>query len=187
MAAVARRALELGHVNRHLARARRQAAVVVAGAVSLPLGGAPVALGPDEVVGLRLEQAVQGVLDRLPGQFAQIGPEALFIQCYDGFWHGNLRYASCLDNLNHTEAGRAFPSIWTLFRCQSAQNIVRYLLLSTVREAAPYTNIRHAISTENTIGPAIQPRRKGDHGLGDGHGFSWRYHLSRFAVPLTAV
>lgn len=38
----------------------------------------------------------------------------------------NLQYASCLDNLNHTEAGRALPSIWTLFRCQSAQNIVRY-------------------------------------------------------------
>ena len=39
----------------------------------------------------------------------------------------NLRYAFCLDNSNHTEAGRALPSIWTLFRCQSAQNIVRYL------------------------------------------------------------
>lgn len=38
----------------------------------------------------------------------------------------NLQYASCLDNLNHTEAGRALPSIWTLFRCQSAQNIIRY-------------------------------------------------------------
>ncbi len=82
------RPLELGHVDRHLARARRQAAVVVAGAVSLPLGGALVALGPDKVVGLRLEQAVQGVLDRLPDQFAQIGLKALFIQCYDGFGHG---------------------------------------------------------------------------------------------------
>ena len=38
-----------------------------------------------------------------------------------------LQYASCLDNLDHTEAGRAPPSFWTLFRCQSAQNIVRHL------------------------------------------------------------
>lgn len=33
----------------------------------------------------------------------------------------DLQYASCLDNLNHTEACRALPSIWTLFCCQSAQ------------------------------------------------------------------
>ena len=33
------------------------------------------ALGPDKVVGLRLEQAFQGVLDRLPNQLAQIGYE----------------------------------------------------------------------------------------------------------------
>ena len=38
----------------------------------------------------------------------------------------NLQYASCLDNSNHTEAGRVLPSIWTLFCCQSAQKIVRY-------------------------------------------------------------
>lgn len=79
---------ELGHVNRHLARARRQAAVVVAGAVSLPPSGALAALGPDQLVGLRLEQAVQSVLDRLPDQLAQIGPEALLVQRYDGFGHG---------------------------------------------------------------------------------------------------
>ena len=28
---------------------------------------------------------------------------------------------------NHTGAGRALLPIWTLFRCQSAQEIVRYL------------------------------------------------------------
>lgn len=120
------RPLELGHADRHLARARGRAPAVMAGAVSLPLGGAPVAPGADELVGLRLEQAVQRVLDGLPDRFAKIGPEALLVQCYDGFGHGNLRYASCLDNSNHTEAGRALPSIWTLFRCQSAQKIVRY-------------------------------------------------------------
>ena len=38
----------------------------------------------------------------------------------------DLQYASCLDNSNHTEAGRALPSIWTLFSCQSTQEIVRY-------------------------------------------------------------
>ncbi len=60
----------------------------MAGAVRLPLGVTPVALGPDKVVGLRLEQADQGVLDRLPDQLAQVGPEALFIQCYDRFGYG---------------------------------------------------------------------------------------------------
>lgn len=39
----------------------------------------------------------------------------------------DLQYASCLDNSNHPEADRALPSIWTLFCCQSAQEIVRYL------------------------------------------------------------
>lgn len=38
----------------------------------------------------------------------------------------DLQYASCLDNSNHPEADRALPSIWTLFCCQSAQEIVRY-------------------------------------------------------------
>ena len=47
----------------------------MAGALRLPIGGAPVALGPDKVVGLRLEKAVQCVDDRLPDQLAQIGPE----------------------------------------------------------------------------------------------------------------
>ncbi|MBM6784572.1 IS3 family transposase [Enorma massiliensis] len=37
-----------------------------------------------------------------------------------------LQYASCLDNSNHTGADRALLPIWTLFRCQSAQEIVRY-------------------------------------------------------------
>ena len=82
------RALELGHVDGHLAGARGQAPVVMAGAVRLPLGGALVALGPDKVVGLRLQQAVQRVLDGLSDQLAKIGPKALFIQCYDGFGHG---------------------------------------------------------------------------------------------------
>src|SRR5699024_4180346 len=37
-----------------------------------------------------------------------------------------LQYASCLDNSNHTGAGRALLPIWTLSCCQSAQKIVRY-------------------------------------------------------------
>ena len=82
------RALELGHVDGHLAGARGQAPVVMAGAARLPLGGAPVAPGPDKVVGLRLEQAVQRVLDGLPDQLAKIGPRALLVQCYDWFGHG---------------------------------------------------------------------------------------------------
>ena len=74
------RALELGHVDGHLAGARGRAAAVMAGAVRLPLGGAPVALGADELVSLRLQQAVQRVLDGLSDQLAKIGPKALFTQ-----------------------------------------------------------------------------------------------------------
>lgn len=51
--------------------------------------------------------------------------ERLIVRRYDGFGHGRPQYASCLDNLNHTEAVRA-PSIGTLFSYQSAQMIVRY-------------------------------------------------------------
>ena len=40
-----------------------------------------------------------------------------------------LQHGSCLGNSNHAGAGRAFLSIRTLFRCQSAQEIVRYLAL----------------------------------------------------------
>ena len=49
---------------------------MMAVAVRLSLGGALVALGPDHVVGLRLEQAVQRVLDRLD-LIVQIGLKAL--------------------------------------------------------------------------------------------------------------
>ena len=60
----------------------------MAGAVRLPLGGALVAPGAGELVSLRLQQAVQRVLDGLSDQLAKIGPKALFIRCYDGFGHG---------------------------------------------------------------------------------------------------
>lgn len=46
----------------------------------------------------------------------------------------DLQYASCLDNSNHPEADRALPSIWTLFCCQSAQEIVRYPAKPTLAE-----------------------------------------------------
>lgn len=90
------RALELGHVDGHLAGARGRAPVAMAGAVRLPLGGAPVAPGPDELVGLRLERAVQRVLDGLSGQLAKIGPKALLVRCCDGFGHGRtpIRFVS---------------------------------------------------------------------------------------------
>ena len=51
-----------------------------------------------------------------------------------------LQYASCLDNSNHTGAGRALLSVWTLFRCQSAQEIVRYRRRTRVAGAFPDGN-----------------------------------------------
>lgn len=68
----------------------------------------------------------------------------------------NLQYASCLDNLNHTEAGRALPSIWTLFRCQSAQNIVRYHMRNRTAVIAfghrEYRAGSRVVSTRDTTG-----------------------------------
>ncbi|MFQ6941395.1 hypothetical protein [Collinsella intestinalis] len=49
----------------------------------------------------------------------------------------DLQYASCLDNLNHTEAGRALPSIWTLSCCQNAQKIVRYPVVGQQLRGVP--------------------------------------------------
>ena len=113
----------------HLAGARGRAAAVMAGAVRLPLGGAPVALGADELVSLRLQQAVQRVLVSSTVFLTSSRRSDLRLSSLKdtmGSGMANLQYASCLDNLNHTEAGRALPSTWTLFRCQSAQIIVRY-------------------------------------------------------------
>lgn len=39
----------------------------------------------------------------------------------------NLQHVSKIDNSNHTRRTVPHPSIWTLFCCQSAQDIVRYL------------------------------------------------------------
>ena len=81
-------ALELGHADRHLAGRRGQAPLVVAGAVGLALGGPLVALGADEVAGLLLEQAVQGVLDGSPDELAKVGLQGLLVECYDWLGHG---------------------------------------------------------------------------------------------------
>ena len=80
--------LELGHANRDLAGRRGQAPVVVAGAVRLAPRGALVALGAGQVVGLLLEQAVERVLHGFPDELAQVGLQALLVQCYDGLGHG---------------------------------------------------------------------------------------------------
>ena len=121
------RALELGHVDGHLARARGQAPVAMAGAVRLPLGGAPVALGADELVSLRLQQAVQRVLDGLSDQLAKIGPRALLIQCCDGFGHGQppIRFVS--RQLESYRGGPCPPLHLDAIPLSKCENIVRYL------------------------------------------------------------
>ena len=43
-----------------------------------------------------------------------------------------LRYAYCLGNSDHAESDRTLLPIWTLFRCQNAQEIVRYLILQVI-------------------------------------------------------
>lgn len=92
-----------------LARAHGQAAVTMAGAIRLPLSGALVAPGPDQVVRLRLQKAVQRILDGPPDQLAQIGPEGFLVRCCDGSDTANLQLVLRIDNPNHTR--RAVPSL----------------------------------------------------------------------------
>ena len=66
------RAPELRHVELDLAAGRRQAAPVVARAVGLPLVGAFVATGVRDLVGFRVQQRVEGVLDGLPYELPEV-------------------------------------------------------------------------------------------------------------------
>ena len=72
--------LELGHLERDLARRRGEAALVVAGAVSGALVGALVGPGADELVGLLVEHRVGGLLDGFSDQLAQFVFHGLLVE-----------------------------------------------------------------------------------------------------------
>ena len=80
--------LELGHADRDLAGRRREPPLVVPGAVGLAVGGPLVALRPDEVVGLLVQQSVQHLLDGPPDELAKVGLQRLLVQRCNGIGHG---------------------------------------------------------------------------------------------------
>ena len=80
--------LELWHADRDLAGRRRELALVMAGAVRLAVGGPLVALRADQVVGLLVQEAVEHLLDGPPDELAQVGPQRLLVQRYNGIGHG---------------------------------------------------------------------------------------------------
>ena len=102
--------LELGHAQRDLAGRRCQAPVVVAGPIGLAPRGALVALRADEVARLLIQKAVQGVLDRLSHQLAQIGLQALLVQCYDWLGHGSPPICFLSRQLESYRGGPCPPS-----------------------------------------------------------------------------
>lgn len=84
------------------------------------------ATGTDGVVGILPGQAIRGVLDCPPDELPQVAPRDSPPDVAMDSGIASLRCAPRLGNPNHTEAGRALPSIWTLFRCQGAHEIGRY-------------------------------------------------------------
>ena len=80
-------ALELGHLEGHLAGSGREAALVVARAVRLAPRRPLVAVGAYEVVGLLLEKRVQGVLDRSSDELPELAAHCFLVECYDGIGH----------------------------------------------------------------------------------------------------
>lgn len=75
-------------------------------AVDFPPRRPLVALRADEVAGLLLEQAVQGVLDGPPDSSRRSVFRLSSFSVTMGSGMALLQYASCLDNSNHTGAGR---------------------------------------------------------------------------------
>ena len=118
--------LEPGRVDGHLVRARGQSAVVMAGSARLAPSGALEALGSGQIVGFRLEQAVQRVLDRFLTSSRGLDLRLSSFNVAMDSGTANLQHFSRIDDSSHTEAGRAVPSVWTLFCCRSSQEIVRY-------------------------------------------------------------
>src|SRR5699024_9073177 len=87
-----------------------QAPVVVAGPIDLAPRGALVALRADEVARLLIQKAVQGVLDRLSHQLAQIGLQVLLVQCYDWLGHGSPPICFLSRQLESYRGGPCPPS-----------------------------------------------------------------------------
>lgn len=71
---------ELRHADLHLARLRERPAAVVPTPVGLPLVGALVALRVHELVGLRIGDPVDGLLDRPPGEVPRLVFEGVLVK-----------------------------------------------------------------------------------------------------------
>ena len=73
-------ALELGHLDRDLARRRGESALVVPGAVRRALVGSLVRARAHKLVGLLVEHGVDGLLDGFPDQLAKLGLHRLLVE-----------------------------------------------------------------------------------------------------------
>lgn len=102
--------LELGHAQRDLAGLRRELPLVVPRAEGLAVGGAPLALGAHQVARLLFQQAVQSVLGGPPHKLAQIGLQALLVQCYDGLGRGLSPICFLSRQLESYRGGLCTPS-----------------------------------------------------------------------------
>lgn len=109
---------------------------------------------PDQVVRLRLEQAVQRVLDRLPDQLAQIGPEALLVQCYDGFGHGRPPICFSSRQLESCRGGPCPPSYLDailLSKCARYCTLPLTTELSTQLPGAPFCRLSCSVADDGFI------------------------------------
>ena len=73
-------ALELGHLERDLARRGGEAPLVVSRSICRPLVGALIWAGADDLVGLLVEHRVDGLLDGFPDQLAKLGLHRLLVE-----------------------------------------------------------------------------------------------------------
>lgn len=71
--------LELGHLERDLARCGGEASLVVSRSVRRALVGALVRARADELVGILVEHGVDGLLDGFPDRLAKLGLHCLLV------------------------------------------------------------------------------------------------------------
>ena len=93
-----------------------------------PSGGALVALGPYLIVDPASSKPFSVQSTVFPTSSRRSNLRLFSFKVAIGSGLADLRYAFCLDNLNHTEAGHVLTFGLKLLCCQAAQELVRYRL-----------------------------------------------------------